>query len=86
MFRKRGLILVTLSLVLGLSAAMVARGWVADQTNKEKANVATIVAATMAIPFGTKVEERHLKIIEMPKDSVPPGSFTLKEEVVDKVC
>jgi pilus assembly protein CpaB len=85
MFRKRGLILVTLSLVLGLSAAMVARGWVADQTNKEKANVATIVAATMAIPFGTKVEERHLKIIEMPKDSVPPGSFTLKEEVVDKV-
>jgi len=86
MFRKRGLILVTLSLVLGLSAAMVARGWVADQTNKEKANVATIVAATMAIPFGTKVEERHLKIIEMPKDSVPPGSFTLKEEVVDKVA
>jgi pilus assembly protein CpaB len=85
MFRKRGLILLTLSLVLGLSAAMVARGWVADQASKEKANIATVVAASMAIPFGTKVEERHLKIIEMPKDSAPPGSFTLKEEVIDKV-
>ena len=85
MFRKRGLILVTLSLVMGLGAAMVARGWVADQANKEKADVATVVAATMAVPFGTKLEERHLKLIQMPKDSVPPGSFMIKEEVIDKV-
>ena len=85
MFRKRGLLLLTLSLVLGLSAAMVARGWVAEQTAKEKADIATVVAASMAIPFGTKVEERHLKIIDMPKNSAPPGSFTIKEDVIDKV-
>jgi pilus assembly protein CpaB len=85
MFRKRGLLLLTLSLVLGLSAAMVARGWVTEQAAKEKADIATVVAASMAMPFGTKVEERHLKIIEMPKDSAPPGSFAIKEEVIDKV-
>ena len=85
MFRKRGLVLLTFSLVLGQGAAMVARGWVADQENKEKADVATVVAASLAIPFGTKVEERHLKIIEMPKASAPPGSFSAKEEVIDKV-
>lgn len=85
MFRKRGLLLLTLSLVLGLSAAMVARGWVTEQTAKEKADIATVVAASMAIPFGTKVEERHLKIIDMPKNSAPPGSFTIKEDVIDKV-
>jgi pilus assembly protein CpaB len=84
MFRKRGLLLLTLSLVLGLSAAMVARGWVTEQTAKEK-DIATVVAASMAIPFGTKVEERHLKIIGMPKNSAPPGSFTIKEDVIDKV-
>ena len=50
MFRKRGLLLLTLSLVLGLSAAMVARGWVTEQTAKEK-DIATVVAASMAIPF-----------------------------------
>jgi pilus assembly protein CpaB len=70
---------------MGLGAAMVARGWVADQANKGKADVATVVAATMAVPFGTKLEERHLKLIQMPKDSVPPGSFMIKEEVIDKV-
>lgn len=85
MFRKRGMLLLTLSLVLGLGAAMVARGWVAEQAMQEKDDVTTVVAASMAIPFGTKVEERHLKIIEMPKESAPPGSFTLKEDVVDKV-
>lgn len=85
MIRKRGLILLTFSLVLGLGAAMVARGWVVEQTTKEKSDVATVVAAAMAIPFGTKVEERHLKIIEMPTGSVPPGSFASREDVVDKV-
>jgi len=85
MFRKRGLLLLTLSLVLGLSAAMVARGWVAEQTANGETAIATVVAASMAMPFGTKVEERHLKIIEMAKDSAPPGSFTLKEDVIDKV-
>ncbi len=85
MFRKRGLVLLTFSLVLGLGAAMVARGWVADQENKEKEDIATVVAASLAIPFGTKVEERHLKIIEMPKASAPPGSFSAKEDVIDKV-
>ena len=86
MFRKRGLLLLTLSLVMGVSAAMVARGWVAGQVaGEEKPAAATVVAASMAIPFGTKVEERHLKIIEMPKSSVPPGSFALKEDVANKV-
>lgn len=86
MFRKRGLILLTLSLVMGFGAAMAARGWVAAQTaGDEVADVATVVAASMAMPFGTKVEERHLKIIEMPRSSVPPGSFSVKEDVIEKV-
>jgi pilus assembly protein CpaB len=85
MFRKRGLILITFSLVLGFGAAVLARGWVVDQNAKEKADTATIIAAAIAIPFGTKVEDRHLKIIDMPKDSAPPGSFTSIEDVVGKV-
>jgi pilus assembly protein CpaB len=85
MFRKRGLILITFSLVLGLGAAGIARSWVADQNAREKADTATIIAAAIAIPFGTKVDERHLKIINMPKDSAPPGSFTSIEDVIGKV-
>jgi pilus assembly protein CpaB len=85
MFRKRGLILITFSLVLGFGAAVLARGWVVDQNAKEKADTATVIAAAIGIPFGTKVEDRHLKIINMPKDSAPPGSFTSIEDVVGKV-
>ena len=85
MFRKRGLILITFSLLLGLGAAGLARSWVADQNAKEKADSATVIAAAIAIPFGTKVEDRHLKIIDMPKDSAPPGSFTSTEDVIGKV-
>lgn len=85
MFRKRGLILITFSLVLGFGAAVLASGWVAEQNEKDKADTATVVAAAIAIPFGTKVEERHLKTIEMPKDSVPPGSFSLEDDVVARV-
>lgn len=85
MIKKRGMILLTLSLVLGLGAAVVARGWVIEQATKDRDSVTTVVAASMAIPFGTKVTERHLKTIEMPKNAAPPGSFSLMEEVIDKV-
>ena len=71
MLRRRGLILLVVSLVLGLGAAMAARGWVAEQSARNKTETASVIAAAMAIPFGTKIEERHLKVIEMPPSSVP---------------
>lgn len=85
MFRKRGLLLLTVSLALGLGAAMMARSWVAERSADDAADTATVIAAAMAIPFGTKVEERHLKTIEMPLEAVPPASFSAVEDVVDKV-
>ena len=85
MIRKRGLVLISFSLVLGFGAAVLARGWVSDQSEKDKANTVTVVAAAIGIPFGSKVEEGHLKLIEMPKDSAPPGSFSLIEDVIEKV-
>ena len=85
MIRKRGLVLISFSLVLGFGAAVVARGWVTDQSDLDKADTVTVVAAAIGIPFGSKVEERHLKLIEMPKNSAPPGSFSLTEDVISKV-
>jgi pilus assembly protein CpaB len=85
MIRKRGLILISFSLVLGFGAAVLARGWVTDQNDMDKTDTVTVVAAAIGIPFGSKVEERHLKLIEMPKDSAPPGSFFQIEDVIEKV-
>jgi hypothetical protein len=45
MLRRRGLILLTVSLVLGLGAAMAARGWVADQAAQKESDTASVIAA-----------------------------------------
>ena len=86
MFRKRGLLLLMVSVVMGVGAAWVARNWVAQQAMAEdKPDVRTVVAAALAMPFGTTVGERHLKVIEMPEDSAPSGSYREVSEVLGKV-
>jgi pilus assembly protein CpaB len=76
MMRKRGLFLVMLSVVMGAGAAWFANQWVETRTaqvaDAGSANV-TVIAAAIDIPYGTKVESRHLKTIEMPADIVPQG-------------
>lgn len=82
MFKRRGLILIVLSLIMGTAAAYTANRWVSSQVLHEDADKGThVVAAAMAIPYGTKVEGRHLKYVEIPDDAAPAGIFTAKEDV-----
>lgn len=86
MFKGRGLILVALSLVLAVGAAYTANRWVAAQVIGEKEFEGTrVVSAAMPIPYGTKVEGRHLKYIEVPDDAAPAGHFSSAEEVEGRV-
>jgi len=73
---------------MAAGAAFVANNWVVarvlpGQVNGE--NSASVVAAAMAIPFATKVDERHLKLVEMPEGLTPDGFFTTVEDVIGKV-
>ena len=88
MFKRRGLLLIFLSLLRAGGAAFVANEWIAasvmpDQAAKD--NSAHVVAAAMPIPFATKVEGRHLKLVEMPEGIMPEGFFATIEEVVGQV-
>jgi pilus assembly protein CpaB len=86
MFKRRGLILIVLSLVMGSAAAYTANRWVTSQVLNEEADKGThVVAAAMAIPYGTKVESRHLRYIEIPSDAAPTGFFTKIEDVAGMV-
>ncbi len=88
MAKRRGLTLIFLSLLMAVGAAYVANEWVIakvmpDQVaaeDKEK-----VVAAAISIPFATKVDERHLKLVDLPEGAAPEGFFTTIEEVVGKV-
>ena len=82
MFKRRGLILIVLSMFTAIGAAYTANRWVATQVGTGDETSAThVVAAAMAIPYGTKVEARHLKLVEIPNDVAPTGFFTSFEDV-----
>jgi pilus assembly protein CpaB len=86
MAKKRGIILILLSLVMGTGAAWTANRWVATQVvGDEEESGTLVVAAAMEIPYGMKVESRHLKYVEIPQEVAPVGFFTTMEDVEGKV-
>jgi len=88
MAKRRGLILIFLSLLMAVGAAFVANQWVSGQlVSQETAepNTQLVVTAAMGIPFATKVEGRHLKLTEIPEGVLPAGAYTDLAEVEGKV-
>ena len=85
MAKKRGLLLIILSLLMAVGAAYTANRWVAAQVVADDTDGVRIVAAAMSIPYGTKVEERHLKFVDVPDDARPAGAFTTVDNIVGSV-
>lgn len=88
MVKRRGLILIFLSLLMAVGAAWVANTWVSHQIVSQAdaaPNTQFVVTAAMRIPFATKVEGRHLKLTEIPEGVLPEGAFTTLEGVEGKV-
>lgn len=85
MAKRRALTTITFSIIMGIVAAWMAGRIVSSAGEDNEVEMASVVAADLAIPFGTKIEPRHLKTLEMPAEYVPPGSFTSFEEVIDRV-
>ncbi len=85
MAKTRAVTMISVSLVLGVAAAWMAGNWVRQTGEANEVPMATVVAADIAVPFGTKISERHLKTLTMPAEFVPPGSFTNVDEVIDRI-
>ena len=88
MVKRRGITLIFLSLLMAVGAAFVANKWVVARVMPDQQyveNLAQVVAAAMKIPFATKVEDRHLKVVELPEGLAPDGFFATIEEVLGKV-
>lgn len=88
MAKKRGMFLVALSLVMAISAAWTANRWVAAKAAAEEGALkgTHVVAAAMAIPYGTKIEGRHVKYVEIPEGVAPSGFFTSADDVTGRVA
>lgn len=86
--KRRGLVLITLSILMAIGAAYVANEWVIAKVMPDpesQENRQQVIAAAMSIPFATKVEDRHLKYVDLPEDLAPDGFFTKTEDVVGQV-
>ena len=83
MMRKRGLLLVALSLVMGVAAAWFANDWVQDRALQTSADgeIVTVMAAAIDIPYGTKVESRHVKSVKIPREIKPQDSVDTVESI-----
>ncbi|HEX8231777.1 MAG TPA: Flp pilus assembly protein CpaB [Caulobacteraceae bacterium] len=75
------------SALLGLLALVVARVWLPSQGGS-KAQAATpvatvpVVVAAQAIPYGGKLEAKHLAVAQYPKGAAPDGSFTAISQIL----
>lgn len=84
---RRGFLLIVMSLIMGVGAAWIANRWVSAQVAAGEATDGThVVAAALEIPYGTKVEQRHLKYVEIPEGVAPTGFFTKAEDVEGRVA
>jgi pilus assembly protein CpaB len=87
MARRRGPFLLMISLLLAVLAAWVANNWMSARLAAKPAPMQDhIVTAAIEIPLGTKIEQRHLAMIDMIPGKAPQGAFHDFANVVGKVA
>lgn len=75
--------MVLLSLVFGVAAAWAAKSWVEQRTRASRVAVegSTVVLAAMEIPYGTRIEGRHVKLITVPRGTPLGNHFSSVAEI-----
>lgn len=66
-------------------AVLIAKVWLNKQTTSKTAITTPVVVASSEIPFGIKLEEVHLKVMDWSGDKVPEGVFNKTEDVIGKI-
>lgn len=84
MAQNRGGPFLILAIVLGLAAAAVVFLYLNQQSaaNVTSRSTRPVVVAATDQPFGTKLERNMLKVVNYPKDSVPPNAYSSLDSVV----
>jgi pilus assembly protein CpaB len=86
MARRRGPILVLVSLVLALLAAWVANTWLSVRSAAKTGPTAeSVVTAALDMPLGTRIKAEQVAVIEVPPGTAPKGSFQRVDEVIGQV-
>jgi pilus assembly protein CpaB len=85
MRNKRFLVVLTGALVFGLLTAVSVSRYLSSAQAYNK-NLSKVVVARVAIPVGTKIIEDQVGLIQVPKESVPDGTFETVDKLVGRVA
>jgi pilus assembly protein CpaB len=82
--QNRGGPFLILAVVLGLAASAVVFFYLNQQSaaNVTARQTRPVVVAASDVTFGTKLDRNLLKVVNYPKDSVPPGAYSSLDSVV----
>jgi pilus assembly protein CpaB len=80
--RRGNLIVLLFAVFMGGIAAILARNWIAAQTNVQAAPIGTIVVAAAPLTFGTVLSRDNLREISWPAGRLPDGAFPTKDELL----
>ena len=89
MIKRNGMMLLLFSLAMGVGAAWVANNWLQMRvlpSADASVGQTPVVMAALKIPYGTKVEAQHVKVINMPDAAAPEGSYRTPAEVEGRVA
>ncbi|WP_409268826.1 Flp pilus assembly protein CpaB [Massilia sp. BHUDP2] len=82
MKNKRAVIVMTLAILFGLTAVLLASRWLLTQPAKRADH---IVVAGADISIGQRLTPEMLKLVEWPAHSVPKGAFDDPQKLGDRV-
>ena len=79
----RFIIMLCVALLLAMIAAWTANRWLQGKVAPDKA--VSVVVAAVEIPFGVKLEESQVKVINWPGKIAPAGTFSSIDKVINRV-
>ncbi|MFH1680598.1 MAG: Flp pilus assembly protein CpaB [Candidatus Eisenbacteria bacterium] len=85
--RKGGIVLIVVAFLLAGGAAYLVRNYVESSTMREVPafETAPVAVSVEDLSYGTKLEPRHLRIVDYPASSVPSGAYGHADSLVGQV-
>jgi pilus assembly protein CpaB len=82
MKNKRAIWMMTVAVILGLGAVVLASSWLLEQPNKRTTQIAL---ATTDVSLGQRIAPDMIKLAEWPASSTPMGSFSDPAKLTGRV-